>query len=559
MVWKVKVAFFTLPPSTPLTNTEEFILHTTTFFGEIQMANKFGTPYADTIYSNDLPDLENYVDTDTGNDKVFGGLGNDTIIAGPDYPNPLYSDNDLVLGDRQAGEASHDDIFGGYGDDTLYGDSMLSSSGVGGNDDIYGGSGNDSLIGGGGNDYLVGGTGNDTLLGEDGNDNLEGESGADSLVGGNGNDTLNGSDFYGDGIPAADTLIGGVGNDEYIVESSLDNVIEYAGEGIDTVVSTISYTLGANLENLTLTGSVASNGTGNNLNNIIKGDSAISYNLYGGAGNDTLSGNDLNDNLDGGDGNDNLDGGFYGDDYLNGRSGADTMVGRLGNDKYVVDNVGDVVVENAAEGTDTVVSTIDYTLGANVENLTLTDSAVNGTGNSLDNYILGNAVGNFIFAESGNDLVNGRSGDDYIHGGAGNDTLHGDTGNDYLYGSTGNDLFYGGDGNDTLLGDAGNDFFYGNAGNDILIGGSGNDTLYGGANADRFRFDFQSDGIDIIKDFNRTEGDKIEIFNLSFGATSLNQFSYNSTTGALFFGSTQLAILENKPAGFSVQTDLLLV
>ena len=101
-------------------------------------------------------------------------------------------------------------------------------------------------------------------------------------------------------------------------------------------------------------------------------------NAIGGSGNDTITGNSANNMLSGG-------------------AGADTMAGGLGNDTYVVDNVGDVVIENAGEGTDTVLASISYTLGANVENLTLTGSAnLNGNGNSLANVIVGNS-GNGTF------------------------------------------------------------------------------------------------------------------------------------------------------------------
>jgi Ca2+-binding RTX toxin-like protein len=383
-----------------------------------------------------------------------------------------------------------------------------------------------NIFGSNGNDNIVGREDASVISGLDGNDSIIGRAANDTINGGLGNDTI-------DGGLGNDSLLGGAGNDLYIVDAIGDVVNETAAgsSGIDTVQSNINYSLGVNVENLTLTGSSAINGTGNNLNNVINGNTA----------NNSISSGDGNDTLNGGGGNDNLNGG----------SGADRMSGGSGNDNYVVDNTADVVIENAGEGIDTVVTAkINYTLGANVENLTLSDSAViNGTGNDLNNYILGNAAGNFIDAKGGNDQINGRGGNDSINGGVGNDMLLGDIGNDTLLGSTGNDILFG------------------NEGNDILTGGIGNDTLLGGTGADKFRFSLQSEGIDIIKDFQRSEGDKIEIVKLSFGATSLNQFSYNSNTGGLFFdaspsdnlGAIQLGTIENKPGGFSTQLDIVLV
>jgi len=210
-----------------------------------------------------------------------------------------------------------------------------------------------------------------TLQGLGGNEIFIGTSGTDTLVGRGGNDILNGG-------AGADTMLGGAGNDTYLVDNVGDVVTEALNEGTDLVQSSVSFTLGANVDNLTLTGSANINGTGNGDANVITGNS----------------------------GNNTLDGG----------AGADTLTGGDGNDTYVVDNAGDVVTEAATvgSGTDTVQSSISYTLGANVENLTLTGSGnVNGTGNGGANVITGN---------SGNNVLTGGGGNDTLIGGAGTDT-----------------------------------------------------------------------------------------------------------------------------------------
>ncbi|NMG00884.1 hypothetical protein GPA27_26230, partial [Aromatoleum toluolicum] len=247
---------------------------------------------------------------------------------------------------------------------------------------------NDTLTGGIGDDQLYGRQGNDILSGGDGNDLLFGESGNDSLSGGAGNDYL-------DGGTGSDTMAGGSGNDIYIVDGTTDIVTELAGEGTDTVQSSVSYTLGSNLENLVLTGAGNLSGTGN----------ALANELYGNDDNNTL----------------------------NGLAGADTMVGGDGDDTYVVDNVGDVVIENAGEGTDTIQAATSYTLGANVENLTITGSnfgSFSGTGNDLNNVLTAN--GYFT-----NDTLNGGVGADTMSGGSGNDTYHVDNAGDTVIESAG--------------------------------------------------------------------------------------------------------------------------
>ena len=244
---------------------------------------------------------------------------------------------------------------------------------------------------------------------------INGTAGNDTLSGLSGNDTLNG------GL-GADTMSGGLGNDKYIVDNIGDVVIEQLNEGVDTVQSSITYTLSANIELLQLTGTAAVNGTGNGLNNTLTGNSAANV-LNGGAGNDNL----------------------------NGGVGADTLIGGIGNDNYIVDNTGDVVVENLNEGTDRVKSYITYTLGNNIENLTLLGTtAIDGNGNVLANSLTGNSAANRLAGGDGNDVLNGSAGNDTLLGDAGDDTLTGGTGADTLIGGVGNDVYVITDDQDTV-------------------------------------------------------------------------------------------------------------
>ncbi len=249
-----------------------------------------------------------------------------------------------------------------------------------------------------------------TLAGGDFGDALAGLGGNDALWGHGGNDTLDG----GAGI---DTMRGGAGDDTYVVDSLSDLVLEFAGQGTDTVVSSILSVLPANVEVLIFTGAGNVNVTGN----------ADANTLTGNAGRNVLAGKAGNDILSGLGGNDILDGGL----------GADTMKGGLGNDTYFVDSPGDVVSEIGGGGIDTVKSMRTFSLADPVhakgiiENLTLLGFAKgNATGNAAANVITGNAAQNILDGGASKDALNGGGGNDVVIGGLGRDQLTGGLGAD---------------------------------------------------------------------------------------------------------------------------------
>jgi Ca2+-binding RTX toxin-like protein len=288
---------------------------------------------------------------------------------------------------------------------------------------------------------------------------LIGTADTDELTGGPGNDLL-------DGREGADILRGSAGNDRYVVDQTDDVVIELVAEGRDAVSSSVTNTLSANVEVLTLTGESDINGTGNTLDNEIFGNAGANRLdgkaggdvLRGGLGNDTYVVDNINDFVDeqdesdvdavvssidyilsthlenltlsgtalNGSGNaaanrltgnarDNLLQGLGGNDVLNGGTGADTLIGGTGDDSYLVDNDADHVIELAAEGMDTIQSSVSHTLADHVENLTLTGTAANqGSGNTLDNRLTGNAADNVLEGFAGNDTLDGKVGADQM-------------------------------------------------------------------------------------------------------------------------------------------------
>ena len=371
------------------------------------------------------------------------------------------------------GNSAANTLTGGAGNDTYYvstGDAVTEASSAG-TDTVYAdvtwtlGSNIENLVLTG--SAAINGTGN-TL--------------ANKLTGNAGNNTLSGG-------TGADTMLGALGDDTYVVDNTGDVITENAAEGTDLVQSSVTYTLAANVENLTLTGTSAINGTGNASDNVLTGNSAVNT-LTGGAGNDTL----------------------------NGGTGADKLIGGTGNDTYYVDNTSDAITENASEGIDNVSSSVTWTLGSNVENVTLTGtSAINATGNTLDNALIGNSAVNTLTGAAGNDTLDGGAGADKLIGGTGNDIYYVDNASDAITenasegsdtvnsslawtlgtnlenltltgsaaingtGNTVDNVLAGNSAVNTLTGNAGNDTLDGKGGNDILVGGTGNDIYVLGA------------------------------------------------------------------------------
>ncbi len=357
-----------------------------------------------------------WLDGGTGNDVMRGGSGDDTYVvesAGDIVIEDAGQGTDTVLTTMATYTLAHNAeylTFTGTGNFVGLGNGLANR--------ITGGAGNDTLDGGAGADSLAGGLGDDTYLVDSASDvvveasnagtdtvlatsasytlsaNVEilsftgtgdfvgvGNAAANVIMGGRWNDTL-------DGGAGADKLLGGAGNDTYIVDNAGDVIIEAASGGTDTVKTALAvYTLGAEVENLTYTGTAAFAGTGNAANNVITG----------GKGNDTL----------------------------NGGTGTDTLIGGAGNDTYIVDDLSDVITELTAGGTDTVkTTTANYALGAQIENLTFTGAgAFTGTGNALANTITGGA---------GDDTLDGGAGADKLIGGAGNDTYIVDNAGDLI-------------------------------------------------------------------------------------------------------------------------------
>jgi peroxidase len=354
-----------------------------------------------------------------------------------------------------------------------------------GNDDaetLTGGSADDLLTGRGGADTLIGGPGTDTadystsaatvnvsLLsgrGWGGDAHGDGLAGIENIIGSAHDDILTGA-------AGANALAGGSGNDAYFVDDVEDVAIEDAGAGTDTLYATNHVRLSANVENLVLLGAADLQAYANSHSNLIYGN----------------------------DGSNILDGG----------ASIDGMLGGAGNDAYFADDAGDVVVENAYDGTDTVYATAHVRLTGNVEHLVLQGSAdLQGYGNGLSNAICGNA---------GSNLLDGDTGIDAMYGGAGDDVYFVDNAGDVVIEAAGEGidavfsfahlrltanvetLVLQGSADLQGYGNSSNNTLYGNAGSNLLDGGAGADVLAGNAGNDVFMFHMgEADG-DTIVDF----------------------------------------------------------
>jgi Ca2+-binding RTX toxin-like protein len=333
-------------------------------------------------------------------------------------------------------------------------------------------------------------------VGTQAGEELDATAAAPILFGLGGHDSLSGA--------GANGMAGGAGNDAYTVDDAGDRIFEAAGEGTDLVRATVSWTLGAHLENLTLIGTSGLIGTGNALANTILGTNDADR-LDGGEGNDVLRGREGDDTLIGGADADSLDGGG-GNDTLWGGGGNDNLTGGAGMDHFMVDSGTDTITDLDVGGADVLVVSPFATANASMTGpwtataTWVVDGTINLTANgfSLDLTAAAPGLGLWSLTNAGNATgvrFTGSVNADALTGGEGNDTLLGGGGGDTLSGNGGTDSLSGGGGNDSLNGGADNDTLLGEADEDSLTGGVGDDRMTGGAGTDRFAVDAGTDTI----------------------------------------------------------------
>jgi Ca2+-binding RTX toxin-like protein len=452
----------------------------------ISIENVTGTAGPDTITGNEQ---NNLLDGREGDDTLDGGFGNDTLIGGAGNDTASFISHDagtVLLGEQNvislglngADGAFNRSAFSRTGLQTAETDVLRGIENVTGSnrsETINGNEQNNVLDGRGGNDTLDGGLGNDTLIGNDGIDtvsfashngvnlfggvfialgagtadgratativgpggatstetdilrgieNVTGSTHGDNITG---NDQANVLDDGGAGSP--DSLQGNKGDDTYVVHNAGDTLVEFANEGHDTVLTTLTnVTLLTNFEDLKYSGTANFTGTGNGVANLIQGD----------AGSDHLIGLGGDDELDGGANNDVYDyrGSFgvaFGNDRISDDSGLDTIAVDSFSDVHT-QTVGNDLLLTLPGGT---IQIVNHFNGHAVE--TIIDA--NGNSMVLATGLIGSGAPGIITGTNGNDLLDGKGGDDILFGGNGDDRLIGGDGNDRLTGGKGNDTF----------------------------------------------------------------------------------------------------------------------
>jgi len=411
----------------------------------------------------------------------------------------VWSEAELIA--RQLLGTPDDQILNGSErDDIVYAlDGMDLLRGHGGNDRLMGGDGDDTLDGGKGDDVLDGGDGNDIYVFSRG-------SGCDRVI----SQDVDGAFWdvvqMGADIAPDDLVVSRVGhNAVFSVAGTQDRLtlVDFVPEtedGWPTAIEEIWFADGTIWDAYTVLGMLPPPMVG----------TALADTLNGTTGNDTLVGLAGNDHLNGNGGYDWLDGG-EGNDELVITAGDGEAHGGAGDDTYYLDgNRQATLVEAADEGTDTVFTIADHVLAENFENLELGGSAVNGTGNALDNVIRGNDSANVLDGAGGNDRLEGLGGNDVLilsagdggeaRGGAGNDEYRlgtnsqatlveiAENGTDTVVAEFNytllehfENLVLGGNADYEGVGNAAANLMLGNSGDNVLDGADGDDTLYGGS------------------------------------------------------------------------------
>jgi trimeric autotransporter adhesin len=488
----------------------------------------------------------------SGNDTLTSNAGLDTLVAGAGNDTFVISNSgdvvqDTVTTTSNTAQASVSySLAANVNTLVLTGTASLTGSANAGNDTLVSNSGVDTLVGGAGTDTFVIGNASDVVsdaftstsnsilssvsyslpvnvnvltLGGTAALMATGNAASDRMTANSGNDTL----VAGSGVA---TLVGGTGNDLFIVNSASDVVQVSSTSASDTIQTSVSYSLAANVNTLVLTGTVGLTGSANGGNDTLTSNSGVDT-LVGGSGNDvfivnnasdviqnatssdtiessvsfTLSANVNNLILIGsanisGTGNANSDvlTAGAGTDTLIAGAGVATLIGGTGNDAFVVNNSADVVQNGSTTTSDTIQSSVTFSLPSNVDSLTLTGSAnLTATGNTDAN--------NVLAANSGNDLLVGTAFSTTINGGIGSDTILAGPESNLIYAGNGGtalqptgvignangtnvttqSTIYGGTGTDVLYGGPGSDVIYAGTGTDSIYAGTGFDSIYGGS------------------------------------------------------------------------------